>query len=102
MLDWEMGLLRGKSDCVQALAWLVIHDGRTVPIADVEVKVIKFFNAYMKARSAEVEAQAADRAAADEQDPTGLPGPLLSPPRGGTSVTSGNGETISRVRSRKA
>jgi hypothetical protein len=97
LLDWEMGLLRGRSDCVQALAWLVLHDGKMVPIADVEVKVVKMARAFQ-------EAQTAERAAArdDETDPTGLPAVPLSPPPDATPETSGNGVTTSRGRSRKA
>jgi len=100
LLDWEMGVLRGRSDCVQALAWLVMHEGRATPIADVDVKVVRFFNAYMKAQTAANAAQAAAERA--DADPTGLPGPLLSPPAEEIPVTSGNGGTTSRARTRKA
>ena len=101
LLDWEMGLLRGRSDCVQALAWLVLHEGKMVPIADVEVKVVKMARAFQEAQAAET---AAERAAArdDETDPTGLPAVPLSPPPDATPETSGNGVTTSRGRSRKA
>lgn len=52
LLEWEQGMLQARSDCIQALAWLLINDGRQVPIADTEVKVIKMHRALITAMQA--------------------------------------------------
>ena len=49
LMEWERGLLNCRSDCIQALAWLLMHDGRQVPIADVDVKVVRLHRALVAA-----------------------------------------------------
>jgi len=82
LLEWEQGLLRARSDCVQALAWLLFENGRQVPIADVDVKVIKLHRALIEA----MQAGAADEA----PDPTAA----VPPPEPDRAV---NGRTRSRA-----
>ena len=74
LMEWERGLLNCRSDCIQALAWLLIHDGRQVPIADVDVKVVRLHRALI----------AAMQPAAEDDD---TPGP--TPPAG----RAANGKT---------
>jgi hypothetical protein len=53
LLEWEQVMLQARSDCIQALAWLLFHKGRDVPIADVDVKVIKLHAGLIAAMTAE-------------------------------------------------
>jgi hypothetical protein len=80
LLDWEEGLNRASSLCLQALGWLLFTGGDSTPIADVEFKIMKLAGAFVDASAAEAAAQAA------EADPTSGPSslPVATPPNGAT------------------
>lgn len=62
LLEWEQGLLQARSDCIQALAWLLFHNGRDVPVADVDVKVIKLHAALIAGMTADAKDRQEDTA----------------------------------------
>lgn len=99
LMDYDDGLASGRSDCYQALGWLVFHAASPdVPIPSVDFPLVKLSKAWMEARLAAIaEAQAATQAAIAEAeaqseaakpkaDPTGAPG--SGPPSGNTSDPS--------------
>jgi hypothetical protein len=91
LLDWDQGLLSARTDCYQALYWVVLRGGDPgVKIAALEFPVLKFARAYITARNAEIEALAAEaeaavteaeaQVAANGEDPTPQPAPRRSRP----------------------
>ena len=65
LLDWQNGLANASTLCVQALGWVLLHDGDlTIPIDSVNFKPVKLARAWGEA--AEREAAAAE----GEPDPT--------------------------------
>jgi len=49
--DWQQGLLDGRADCYQALAWIVLRGADPdVAIGDVDVPMMALANPYLKAK----------------------------------------------------
>lgn len=70
MIDFENGVLSGRTVCVQALGWLILRRGdMDVPIAEVNFKVGKLMKAYTAAAVAEAKAQEEAEAAAAGSGP---------------------------------
>jgi hypothetical protein len=76
MGDFTAGLLETvRTDCYQALGWLIFHGGDSTPIAEVNFKVGKLSKAFAAAAEKEAAEEAAAKAAAGElPDPTGSNG----------------------------
>jgi len=69
MLEFEQGMLTGRAVCVQALGWLILHDGDLdVPIASVKFRYRKLMGAFSAAAEKETAEEAAKEAG---PDPTG-------------------------------
>lgn len=92
LLDWERGLLQARSDCVQALAWLLFENGRQVPVADVDVKVVKLHGALIRAMTEAAE----DRADESPISSAAALDPTADPPAEVPADRAANGRTRSR------
>jgi hypothetical protein len=105
LMDYDDGLSSGRSDCYQALGWLVFHAASPdVPITGVDFPLVKLSSAWMEARLAAIgearaaveaaEAEAAEAAKPAPPDPTGAPGSGQQP--GNTSGPSPRSSAISQ------
>lgn len=70
LTEWEEGMARASTPCLQALGWLIFHGGDSTPIADVNFKVMKLGKAVAEAQEAE--------AAAGDPTAAGSPAPGMS------------------------
>lgn len=76
--EWGKDLEAGSSAvAIQALGWLVLHDGRDIPIDDCDFKMVKLGEAFAKAAEEEA-AEEARRIAEEAAGPT-VP---VAPPNG--------------------
>ena len=72
ILDWEAGLLTGRTICFQALGWAILRDGdMDTPIASVNFKLGKLIRAFHEALEAEKKAADAKKEREAETGPTG-------------------------------
>jgi hypothetical protein len=94
LMDYDQGLSTGRSDCYQALGWLIFHGGSPdVAIDSVNFPLLKLSRVYMRARMDEIEKaeaalkEAEDAAKEGRADPTS---PVSSPPSGPGGSRSGS------------
>jgi hypothetical protein len=94
LMDYDQGLTTGRSDCYQALGWLIFHGGSPdTAIDSVNFPLLKLSRVYMRARMDEIgKAEAALKEAEDaakegRADPTS---PVSSPPSGPGASRTGS------------
>jgi hypothetical protein len=102
LIDFDHGLGTHRSDCYQALGWLIFHDGSPeVPIASVDFPIVKVSQAWLAARLAVVAEMKAALAAAEAEAEAGETPPAKAAPAGptggpGSGAPSGNTSARSR------
>jgi len=94
LMDYDQGLATGRSDCYQALGWLIFHGGSPdVAIDGVNFPLLKLSRVFMRARMDEIEKaeaalkEAENAAKEGRADPTSQ---TSSPPSGPGGNRSGN------------